>query len=322
MGSDFAAVEQAIENYADTDFAVVIGTANGEVFSYTKGTLSLTEQTGIASASKWFTSATIYRLIEAGTMNLSDNPQDHLPFWTSDPADPRSRITLEQLLSFTSGFNARPGASGCTQNSTVTLQDCALEIFTEGLDSDPGAGYSYGPEHMHIAAAMAENAASRPFADVFRVEVADPLGMSGATQYVFPSRTNPLASGGAASTAQDYARFVQALLASELFNDSDRFFADRIATTPILFRPLAAQNFGDWHYALGAFVECDITPFAQSCNDDATYSSPGSFGWTPWIDRKNGYWGLIARRGERNSAPVAVELQQLLQPLIVEAISR
>jgi CubicO group peptidase (beta-lactamase class C family) len=318
---DFSAVTEAIDDYADDNFAVLIGDADGQLFAYTKGAFALDEQFAIASASKWLTSATIMRLVDKGILSLDDNPQDYLSFWTADLMDARSSITLEQLLSFTSGFNQTPGSLECTPATTVTVRECVQQIYNDGLDTNPGAGFSYGPEHMQIAAAMAETATGMGFAEIVRTELVQPLGMSSATGFVSPTTINPLASGGAASTADDYALFLTTLLREELVADTDAFLADRIGDMPILFRPRASGDFGDWRYALGAFVECDQPVFDDSCVSAATHSSPGSFGWTPWIDRKNGYWGLIARRGARNSAPIAVELEQILQPLIVDALA-
>lgn len=317
---DFSAVADTIDAYPDSDFAVIVGTADGIVFTREKGTFALDRQRPVASASKWFTSATIMRLVDRGVMSLDDRPQDYLTYWTSDAGDPRSRVTLEQLLSFTSGFNSRPASGGCQENETITLQDCVQILYDGGLASQPGTAYSYGPDHMHIAAAMAEIATGRMFGDIFRDEVADPLGMSAASAFILPSRNNPLASGGATSTANDYALFLQALLAGSLVADNDVFLADRTANVAFLFRPLGTEEVGDWHYALGAFLECDRDPFDAQCASDQVYSSPGSFGWVPWIDRVNGYWALIARRGARNSTPVAIGLEQQLQPLIVEAL--
>ncbi|WP_379551278.1 serine hydrolase domain-containing protein [Qipengyuania sp. DGS5-3] len=319
---DFSAVTAAIEAHSDDNFAVIIGTVDGEVYSYTKGIFPLEEQYQIASASKWLTSSTIMRLVERGAMSLSDRPQDYLAFWTDDAMDPRSRITLEQLLSFTSGFNQQPGSLGCTPALTVTLQQCVEQVYADGIDTDPGSNYSYGPEHMQIAAAMAERATGTPFAELLVIQIAQPLGLSDATGFVSPTQLNPLASGGGASSPRDYALFLEAMLKGEIVSDLDTFLTDRIPNTPILFRPQASGDFGDWHYALGAFVECDQPVFDSSCSAQMTYSSPGSFGWTPWIDRRTGYWGLIARRGARNTAEVAVELQQELQPLIEEALAQ
>ncbi|GAA4043675.1 hypothetical protein GCM10022213_12930 [Parerythrobacter jejuensis] len=317
----FEPVIGAIEAYQDNDFAVLVGDGSGTIFTYTKGVFQLDQQRAIASASKWLTATTIMRLVDQGLLSLADNPQTYLTYWTSDAMDDRSRVTLEQLLSFTSGFNARPGSLGCVNTGASALQNCVRSIYDDGLDAVPGDTYSYGPEHMQIAAAMAEVATGKAYGDIFVEQISIPLGLSNASRFVSPSLTNPLASGGAASTAEDYALFLTKLLADEIVADRATLLADRTNSVAIEFRPQGASEFGDWHYALGAFVECDNPSFDADCADDRIYSSPGSFGWTPWIDLENGYWGLIARRGERNTARVAVELEQQLQPLIVAALA-
>ena len=319
---NFQRVVQAIERYDDPNLAVLIGDASGILFEYKKGEFPVTQQRAVGSASKWLTSATLMRLVEKGTLRLSDHPQAHLSYWTSDPADPRSQITLEQLLSFTSGFNADPSTGGCTNDPQTTLQACAQHIYQSGLETAPGTAFSYGPAHLHIAAAMAERATGKAFNDLFQKNVAGPLGMSGASRYVMPSLSNPLVSGGAASTARDYALFLQGILSGSLIANRAAFLQDRTGNVPFLFRPSDQWGTGAWHYALGAWLECDAPSFGPSCAEARIYSSPGSFGWTPWIDFKQGYFAIIARRGERFSTPIGVRLAQLLQPLIEEALAK
>lgn len=317
---DFSAVTQAIEDYSDDNFAVLIGTKDGQIYSYTKGNFSLDGRYMIASASKWLTSATIMRLVDEGTLSLSDRPQDHLGFWTADLMDPRADITLEHLLSFTSGFNQNPGSLNCQPAAIITVTQCAQQVYNDGIDTQPGFGFAYGPEHMQIAAAMAEAATGMAFADIVRTKLAEPLGMSENTDFVNPTRRNPLASGGAESTANDYALFLTALLDGRLVADPDLFLAERTSDKELIFRPGAAQDFGDWQYALGSFLECDKPEFDESCAAEAIYSSPGAFGWTPWIDRNAGYWGIVARRGDLQTGGIGVGLAQILQPLIEDVL--
>lgn len=319
--TDFDAIIEAADNFDDPEFAVIIGNSTGIIFEYQKGGFSVAEQHLIASATKWYTAATIMRLVDAGVMDLSDNPQQYLTYWTRDPADPRSQITLAQLLSFTSGFNATPGVNSCVNDTETTLQACAEEIYGFDIATPPGTSFVYGPHHMHIAAAMAERATGQDFETIFRDNIADPLGMTNASTFLIPSLTNPRVSGGATSTGRDYALFLQGLLDGSLIADRDSFLADRTSNVTFGFRPDGAVESGDWHYALGAWLECDEEPFVPSCADAQIYSSPGSFGWTPWIDFQNGYFAIIARRGERATADVGVALEQILQPLIVEALT-
>ena len=84
---------------------IIVGTRAGVVYRYEKGRFPSASTYPIASASKLVASATIQRLVDRGVMRLDDNPQRYLSYWTSSAADQRSRVTLEHLLSFTSGFN-------------------------------------------------------------------------------------------------------------------------------------------------------------------------------------------------------------------------
>ena len=109
-------------------------------FTYSKGDSTPATVYLIASASKWLSSAVFMSVVESGALSLDDHPQDYLPFWTTDPNDPRSRITLEQLLSFTSGL---PRDVACPM---LTTTDCAEKIHTERteLQIPPGALDPYG----------------------------------------------------------------------------------------------------------------------------------------------------------------------------------
>lgn len=84
--------------------------------------------------------ATILRLVEAGR-DEPQRPSAEVPlYWTNDPADPRSQVTLQQLLSFTSGFDEDEGDRGCITDGTTTLAACAQEFYNRGLGSVPGHG--------------------------------------------------------------------------------------------------------------------------------------------------------------------------------------
>jgi hypothetical protein len=51
-------------------------------------------------------------------MSYDDHPQKYIEWWTSDPKDERSWITLSQLLSFSSGLITE---NMCILSDNVTL---------------------------------------------------------------------------------------------------------------------------------------------------------------------------------------------------------
>ncbi|WP_342248998.1 serine hydrolase domain-containing protein [Sphingomonas sp. OTU376] len=311
-----AALQAAIDASPVANLYVIVGTRAGIVYRYQKGSFPSTATASIASATKMLSGATILRLVEAGRMSLSDHPQKYLSYWTNDPADPRSQVTLQQLLSFTSGFNPLETDRGCISDGNTTIAACAREFYERGLDTAPGTAFSYGPAHLQIAGAMAEAASGQSFPSLFRQQVADPAGMSSRTAYSIPSTSNPRLSGGGVSTAEDYAAFLSAMLGGRLLTDLDTYVADRTAGLPVLASPDVTTSMGEWHYGLASWHECDDTPFSSRCATARLISSPGAFGWTPWIDFDRGYWGLIAMYEPIGGSQQGVALEQQLQPLI------
>ena len=57
-----------------------------------------------------------------------------------------------------------------------------------------------------------------------------------------------------------------------------------------------------------------------NCSEIKIKSSPGKFGFYPWIDRKNNYYGIIGTYNPTQSFAVSVKLGQKIQPMIVSAL--
>jgi serine-type D-Ala-D-Ala carboxypeptidase/endopeptidase len=321
----WAAVKAELDNFSVANAGIIIGNAQGVRLRYEKGTFKLTDTHLVASASKMMAGLTILKMVQDGQMSLTDNPQKYLPYWTTNAADPRSRITLAQLLGFVSGFNQSDTPSNCISNPNTTLQLCAQDYYNQGISSVPGASFAYGNAHLEIAGAMAEIAGGKPFSQLYRDKVANPLAIGQVSGINFPSATNPRVAGGGTSTGEEYAKMLDGVLRNQLFNASTQttFQTDQTASVSFIFRPAAATNTGDWHYAAASWRECDSTPFNSQCAASRVISSPGLFGWTPWIDFDNGYYAIITMEGPTttDSSPISVALEQRVQPLIVAALA-
>ena len=108
-------LEKELEGWAFTDsFAVAVGNASGNLFTFNKGNLTMNSRVGTASTSKWPVAMMFAGLVEDGTISsLDDKASAYVPWWTKDPKDNRSAVTLRHLLSFTSGFGTgSPGNEG------------------------------------------------------------------------------------------------------------------------------------------------------------------------------------------------------------------
>merc|ERR1719313_2530960 len=104
-------------------------------------------------------------LVNDGTIKSLDDPaHKYVTWWTSDPKDKRSRVTLRHLLSFTSGFGGgAPGLAGqtvkdnvddasatkCLNNRFGNYLSCAQAIYeTVSMLGEPGTVYSYNSYHL------------------------------------------------------------------------------------------------------------------------------------------------------------------------------
>ncbi len=131
----FEPVREVIDNFPlVTDMAFSIGDERGELWRHEKGTTTFNTKIGIASSTKWISSTTIMSVVETGVLNLSDLASDHLSYWTTDPSDPRSRVTLRHLLSFVAGIG---GSTAC--GAMENFNQCVETMYSRStVDNEPG----------------------------------------------------------------------------------------------------------------------------------------------------------------------------------------
>ena len=82
-------------------------------------------------------------------------------WWTRDPKDGRSAVTLRHLLSFTSGFYWKDasGVVPCLEglgSITYSPEKCAQQIYEQApFEFAAGSTFSYNSFHLQVAGAMA-----------------------------------------------------------------------------------------------------------------------------------------------------------------------
>jgi CubicO group peptidase (beta-lactamase class C family) len=309
------------------NIALLVGDERGVVHIYSRGVMNENRNIAIASASKLPVGLTIWRLIEAGRLSADTRPQQWLGFWTSRSDDARARVTLDMLLGFTSGFSGDDVDAGCIGDPRFSLAACVQDIHDKGLQTPPDTAYDYGPAHMQIAAAMVQARENRSFETVMRDTLLTPLGLTLETRYPLLAGENTRIAGAMRSTPAEYGRILQALLAGTLVQNRDAYLADRIGSRTIAYRPpAAAVNNIDWHYGAGFWRVCNKPVYDADCDANPVISSPGAFGFTPWVDFGKGYWAIIAMEEPigvgADPSRSGVTLQIQLQPLIEAALAR
>lgn len=298
---------------SEVDFTYVIERADGRRFSYNRGASSLTTSYESASTSKLVTAAVILRLVQAGTLTLSDRPQDHIASWPLTNSDPLYSLTLKQLLSFTSGLMAAEPA--CLSVGIANFETCVTNIGNANANktAPPGNQFYYSGNHMQVAGLMAVKALgvsswSQVFAD-FKTAT----GLFASSTYDLPSSSNPRLGGGMHWTAQDYMAFLKALAAGTLLNSAmmTQLLTDQTASATISYSPVADTMNEDWHYGLGLWHECQNSVY--NCTPAVRVSSPGAYGAYPFWDRSKNYFGIVARQGSFGSYPKGIAIERTVR---------
>lgn len=319
-----AAARAAFEAQSIAGMGLAIYTADGtKVFEQMYGSFSPDRRVAIASASKLVSGVTIFRLIDQGFLTL-DSTTGQVLGWTG----PNGEITLRHLLSFTSGL---PPENRCTYQQEVTLADCVELISESTMDAAPGTRFDYGSTHLAVAGRMAEVATGREWNALFGDLIRDTLGMPSDIVYYTNAlqasgTINPLLAGGLRVSMNEYEHLLHFVYDKGVWQGQVVLAPAIFDTQTIAPYPNAevgqspTDNTPDVRYGLTAWLEC-ATP-ATGC---ATISSPGVFGFTPWLDRDAGYYAVLGMENIRNPNTTdnfAVILEQQLKPLIVDALAR
>lgn len=308
------ALAQMVEVLDLPGAALIVGLAGRETYRGSAGEIGVQTRVPVASASKWVSAAVIMKLVEAQRLDLDRPLADYLP---DLPAHWR-KVTPRQLLSFTAGvaeghaFEASPE----TPNRKVYEQ-----LAQKPLHGAPGAEFTYGGITLQIAGHLAEQVGGLSWNELFTSQVAAPAGMT-ASFYGHPLwhrdgavQSSPNVAAGLHTTAEDYFRFLTALLptdsgAAPLLSPASiqEMETDYTRGLPQNFRPPAVLP--DWSYGLGLWCE---RRRERQC---LTVSSAGAYGTFPWIDRETGSYGVLVTVGQiRPVMPFALHLRALAERL-------
>ncbi|HSW05264.1 hypothetical protein [Aquabacterium sp.] len=186
------------------------------------------------------------------------------------------------FLSMRRGYNS---FESCLQNQTVAACQAygTNGVYTASTDNK----FDYGGGHMqkHASSLMGLGAMnSKTLAGAIQSQIGTDVKLA----YSSPQ----LAGGGIASPAA-YALFLRKLLTGQLVMGnllgSNPVCTNKLTcgTTQAIFAPIPPTE--SWHYSVGHWVEDDPVL------GDGAFSSPGAFGFYPWIDASRTTYGVLAR---------------------------
>lgn len=195
-------------------------------------------------------------------------------------------LTAEDIrfLHFRSGYTK---FRMCRQGQTVQACQESLLNGHGGQDKDTVGRFAYSGGHMqqHAVLMGLGDLDNQALAAAIKRELGD-VGASWDLSY-----SQPQLAGGAQSSAQDYGRFLRAILAGNLKMGA-LLGTHAVCTNPqtcaeAVKTPIPQTE--SWHYSVGHWVEDDPAV------GDGAFSSPGAFGFYPWIDAGKQYYGILAR---------------------------
>jgi CubicO group peptidase (beta-lactamase class C family) len=275
-------LEDAMQRVSANGSSLLIFKDDEVIYEHYFGDYNENTVHGIASASKMMTAATIMTLVDDGLISLDDYISKYLPDFSGE----KETITIRQCLSHTSGL---PEDISSRWDGSITLQECVAQISQLEMKATPGAKYSYGGASLHVAAAVAEVATGKPWAELFHERMAVPLNMPD-TSYPSPSIQNPSVAGGCYTKLWDYAHLCEMLLNEGIY-DGKQVLSAKSVEEMFCDQTAGAEPEGA-EYGLGAMRD-----LVDADGRATQVSSPGALGFTPWIDyNRNMYAVFMVRK--------------------------
>jgi hypothetical protein len=231
--------------------------ASGSVDS-SSGAITYTANTqlSIASASKWLYGSYVVQ-VRAGALTADDY----------------------RYLNFQSGYTS---FQECEPDQTVAQCEAYQSngVYTAANDGK----FFYDGGHMQKHATLMGLGSMNNA--LLSEEIRSQLGTDVTLGY-----SSPQLAGGVYMSSSSYARVLRKMLAGQLLMGSmlgaHPVCTNRLTCTAAVIAPIPLEE--SWHYSIGHWVEDDPAV------GDGAFSSPGAFGFYPWIDASKTYYGVLAR---------------------------
>ncbi|MBX9603520.1 MAG: serine hydrolase [Bryobacteraceae bacterium] len=296
-----------------TGFSVTIAQSNRTIYQKTFGLYGANTAVPIASASKWLSAAVTMALVDEGKLTLDQEIGPYFPSLTGSKA----RITVRQLWSHTSGMSA--GDAVCQGRADFTLAQCAAQLLSLPLLAEPGTVFAYGGNSMHVGARVAEIAGGKPWIELWREKIAQPLGLT-CTRW---DEDNPWVSGGGVSCSGDYMRFLEMIANRGVFRGRRVLSAHAVETMQqdqtrgarIVESPYDGAGRPETRYGIGQWLEV-----VEANGKPAQVGSQGAFGFSPWVDLKRNLYGVVSIVSQlRAWQPYNVQMRETVARIVPEA---
>ena len=138
----------------------------------------------VQSMSKLFTATAVMQAVAAGRLDLDEPITTYLPGFTVHSAfeeHPERKITLRMLLSHTAGFTHEAPIGNNNELDPGDFDAHVRSISQTWLRFPVGTGYAYSNLGIDLAGFVLERVEGKPFPEVVRESLLEPLGMERST---------------------------------------------------------------------------------------------------------------------------------------------
>ena len=164
------------------DGAPIFAHAYGEADRDSHRANTLDTPFNLASCNKMFTALVIGKLVEQGKLDWHDKVGKFLPDWPQ--AEVRDNVTIEHLLTHTSGLGEYWGAQYDAQRMTLdSVTRYAALIAGDKPAAEPGAKFRYSNNGFVLLGLIAEKVSGRDYYALVRDIVYKPAGMQHSDHY-------------------------------------------------------------------------------------------------------------------------------------------
>ncbi len=280
----------------------------------------------VASMTKPFTAVSILMLQDEGKLKLSDPVEKFIPEFAAlkTPAGRPAHITIEQILTHTSGLGEGDGAA---IKRAPTLRDLIPIYLASPMLYEPGERWRYTQSGINVAARIVEVSSGVSFDEFVSKHLLKPLGMKHttfypnkkqrfhlATPYIKNMQTRtltaapyagygnqgqpPFGNAGLFSTGPDYARFCQMLLNGGTFRGKHYLSAGAfqqlttVHTGELKTGFLQTDEYGNrgmnYGWGIGVAILKAPHPGVAEMLSPGTFGHGGAWGTQAWIDPVRG----------------------------------
>lgn len=225
-------------------------------------TYTASSQMNIASGSKWLFGAYVAE-VRAGLFSASDVQATHM---------------LSGYVSMGNGCGSSMTVASCFAFSS---NDSYTPTSLDRFHYDSGHFQKWGVDNGMATMTGAQ------VASAYQTVLGNDISVT---------FNGPLLAGGAIMSADGYAIFLRKILNNQL-RIASLLGDHKTCTLPSVcatadYSPIPEA----WNYSAGHWVEDD------PASGDGTFSSPGAFGFYPWVDNTKTYYGVLARLNSGSGA--------------------